>query len=94
MTRPTFNSEISWGHISIGLTMLVTVISLYYGLSSQIANEAYARELGDSSLQQQAAENTAAIERNIDAIKDISVWADKHKQEWSRHLGEYGAEHD
>ena len=92
MTRPQLNPEISWGSILNTIALVATVASLYFGINAKIIAEAYARELGDTTLQQQAAENTAAIERNIEAIKGNEAWSTAHKQDWAKHLGAYEAD--
>ncbi len=93
MTKPKLVPEISWGHIFTGIVLVSTVVSLHFGTEAKIAAEAHAREQSDSSLQAQAAENTRAIQRNIDSIEKLDGWKDQHQSDWDVHLGEYGVEH-
>ena len=88
MPKFKFDNTISWGHLAIIASFVMSAISMYYGIAADITSEARARELTDTTLSAQLQANAKAIEHNIEAIQQLESWRSSHQREWDKHLGE------
>ena len=78
MAKLRVNPEVSAGHIFSGVSLLIAATAMYFGVQTDIATEAAARELAD-------VRTAVILERVTKQLDSMDRWQRQHEVEWAAH---------